>query len=62
MNRMEMVGQIRDMVDDLYAEGRFEIAKEILGEIHCHNFSGVVDAEVVRIWTQLKGVTNDRTN
>lgn len=42
------------MIQRLWDEGRFELAKEILGEIHRDNFVGVSDSVVNRIWSQLK--------
>lgn len=49
-----MIGQIRDMLPILWAQGRCELAKEIMGGIHQDNFSGVDYSEIMRIFHALK--------
>jgi hypothetical protein len=53
LSRLEMIGEIRDMLPRLWGQGRFELAKEIMGEIHQDNFVGVTDATVRDIHRQL---------
>ena len=53
IGRMEMIGEIRTMLPKLWEAERFELAKEIMGDIHPDNFSGVDDATVRRIWWEL---------
>lgn len=50
-----MIGQIRNMLPQLWEQGRFELAREIMGGIHQDDFTGVDDATVARIWKQLVG-------
>lgn len=56
-SRMHMIGEIRTMLPELWEADRFELAKEIMGEIHQDNFSGVPWQTVRRIWIDLKDAT-----
>ena len=52
--RLQMIGEIRDLLPSLWSAGRFELAKEIMGGIHQDDFTGVPDATVTRIWSELR--------
>ena len=52
--RLEMIGEIRDGVRAMYDAGRFEVVKEILGDIHPDNFAEVPDATVITIWRDIR--------
>lgn len=53
MERMEMIGAIRDMLPQLWEQGRFEVAEEIMGGIHQDNFTGIDNETVRRVWAKL---------
>lgn len=54
--RLKLIGEIRDMIDDLYDRNRFEVVREIMGTIDRFNFAPVSDAVVKSIWTDLRKV------
>ena len=53
MTRLEMIGEIRTLLPELWAQGRFELAKEIMGGIHQDDFRGVDERTVRQIWSEL---------
>ncbi len=53
MTRGPMIGDIRSMYELLLEQGRFELLKEIMGEIDRFNFTGVSDYTVNRLHQQL---------
>lgn len=53
VTRLGMIGEIRTMLPKLWEQDRGELAKEIMGEIHPDNFTGVSDATVERIYREL---------
>ena len=48
-----MIGEIRDKIDELHAQGRFELVREVMGGIDWFNFSNVPDKTVSQIWNEL---------
>ena len=52
--RMQMIGQIRDWYDELSGYGLyFEKLRDIMGQIHPHDFSKVADRKVRLIYREL---------
>jgi hypothetical protein len=59
LDRMGKIGQIRDIIDELYEAGRFAIVKEIMGDLDRFNFSGVPDTTICWVWSQLVFLPHD---
>ena len=51
--RLQMIGEIRDCIEEHYANGRFAFVAEVMGEVDRFNFTDVPDSTVSRIWSEL---------
>jgi hypothetical protein len=58
MTDLEMIGEIRQMLPQLWDGGKFELSKEIMGGIDYHNFAGIPSEVVRRIWLDLCDATH----
>lgn len=56
LDRLGRIGEIRDMIEALHDEGRFELVKEIMGDLDRFNLAGVPDKEISRLWLELSGL------
>lgn len=54
LDRLGMIGEIREMWQRLNDQGRFAVLKEIMGDLDIYNFAGVPDDTILRVWGEMK--------
>lgn len=58
LDRMGMIGAIRDMFEELNDAHRFEVLKEIMGDLDRFNFSGVPIGQISDVYWKLYAAVN----
>lgn len=60
LTRLGMIEEIRDAIEALYAQHRFEAVREVMDGYDRFNFAGVSEREIHSLWLALKGLLLSR--